>query len=217
MLRLLRADGSEALVKTLHVRPRIYGTQRLTVPPHMVTLTPQNIKHVIQDNVVKTQARQKTTQNEGFATPFIWPVTGTVTGVYGTRRIFNGEKRAPHLGLDIAAPKGTVVRAPAGGVITLAQKGFFFEGGLIFLDHGYGLVSGFLHLEKILVTPGEHVAQGEILGTVGASGRATGPHLDWRLFWFDTALDPRLIIGASDCESTTTARVSHECAPPKRH
>ena len=217
VLRTLLPDGTVESTQRLEVRARRYGVQLLFLPSHFVTLSPTALKHVQRDRLLKDQARKIIRHEEWFATPFAWPVDGIVTGRYGTRRILNGEPRKPHTGLDIAAPLGTPVRAPTRGVVTLAREGFFFEGNMVFLDHGHGLVSAFLHLSDILVTPGQQVPRGEILGTVGASGRATGPHLDWRLFWYETALDPALMVSISNaCKPTTTPQASHECALLKK-
>ena len=130
-----------------------------------------------------------------FRTGFRWPVTGRVSGVYGSQRILNGEPRQPHYGVDIAAPAGTKVRAPADGLVTLAEPDLFLSGGTLIVDHGHGLSSAFLHLSRILAKRGERVRKGDPIAEVGATGRATGPHLDWRVNLFDRRLDPTLLVG----------------------
>ena len=121
---------------------------------------------------------------------------GPISGVYGSQRYYNGEPKRPHYGVDVAVPKGTVVRAPAAGVVTLAEPDLFYSGGTIILDHGYKLSSSFLHLSKVLVEPGTELQAGDIIGEVGATGRATGPHLDWRMNWRDRRIDPQLLVPA---------------------
>ncbi|MEM7570036.1 MAG: M23 family metallopeptidase, partial [Pseudomonadota bacterium] len=111
--------------------------------------------------------------------------------------ILNGVPKRPHYGIDLAAPRGTPVKAPAGGVVTLAEADFWDEGGLIFLDHGHGMQSAFLHLNEVSVKVGDVVAQGDIIGTVGSTGRSTGPHLDWRVNWGKVWIDPQVLLAAS--------------------
>ena len=125
---------------------------------------------------------------------FQWPVEGRISGVYGSQRILNGIPKRPHFGIDIAAPAGTPIRAPAVGLVTLAADDHYYTGGTVILDHGHGLTSAFLHLQEVRVAPGQTVAQGEVIGTLGATGRATGPHLDWRINWFDQRLDPAFFV-----------------------
>lgn len=112
---------------------------------------------------------------------FVRPVEGPVTGVYGSERYYNGIPRSPHWGIDYAAPKGTAVKAPAGGTVVLAEPDLYYSGGTIVVDHGGGLTSSFLHLSRLLVRPGDVIAQGDIIAEVGSTGRSTGPHLDWRM------------------------------------
>mgnify|MGYP003753747735 FL=1 len=112
---------------------------------------------------------------------FIWPAQGRISGVYGSQRYYNDIPGSPHWGVDIASPTGSPVIAPAGGIVVLAEADLYFSGGTLVLDHGGGLSSSFLHLSKLLVEVGQVVAQGQLLAEIGASGRATGPHLDWRM------------------------------------
>jgi murein DD-endopeptidase MepM/ murein hydrolase activator NlpD len=125
---------------------------------------------------------------------FTWPVKGRISGVYGSQRVYNGTPGAPHYGVDVAVPTGTPVRAPASGVITLAEPDLYYSGGTVILDHGYGLSSSFLHLSKVHVTVGQRLAVGDLLGEVGATGRATGPHLDWRMSWLSERIDPQFLV-----------------------
>ena len=124
---------------------------------------------------------------------FIWPARGVISGVYGSQRFFNGKARRPHFGLDIAAPTGTPVYAPAGGKVTLVQN-LYFSGWTVILDHGHGLSSSFLHLDAAVVEVGQYLEQGALLGRIGATGRVTGPHLDWRMNWRNQRVDPGVLV-----------------------
>jgi len=125
-----------------------------------------------------------------------WPATGRISGVYGSQRFYNGTPGSPHYGVDVAVPTGHPVVAPGPGVITLAEVDLFYSGGTIILDHGYGLSSSFLHLSKLHVEVGQEVQRGDLIGEVGATGRATGPHLDWRMSWLNQRVDPQLLVPA---------------------
>jgi len=184
------------LRRVLSVAPRRYPVQRIDgLPPRKVTPSPADLERVRREAVLVREARRRDDPRTDFLEGFRWPVRGRITGVYGSQRILNGEPRRPHFGIDIAAPRGTPVRAPADGVVTLVHPDMFFSGGTLIVDHGHGLSSAFLHLERILVAEGEHVRQGQPIGRVGATGRATGPHLDWRVNLFDQRLDPALLAG----------------------
>ena len=135
-------------------------------------------------------ARQNKYSDDYFSGGFLWPLLGPITGVYGSQRFYNGVPKNPHYGLDIAATEGTLVNAPAPGLVTLVHDDMFYSGGTLILDHGQGLSSTFIHLSKILVEKGDYVKQGQGIAEVGATGRATGPHLDWRINWLNQRLDP---------------------------
>jgi len=139
-------------------------------------------------------ARAVTSGQNAFLMQFIRPSIGRISGVYGSQRILNGEPKRPHFGLDIANKTGTPVKSPADGVVTLAEKDLFFSGGTIIIDHGFGINTTYLHLSKILVEAGQEISQATVIGEIGATGRATGPHLDWRLNWHNTRLDPQLLL-----------------------
>ena len=124
---------------------------------------------------------------------FVWPAEGPISGVYGSQRFYNGEPRRPHFGVDVAVPTGTIVRAPAAGVVTLAEPDLYFSGGTVILDHGYRLSSSFLHMSEVAVQVGDELQPGDIIGAVGSTGRATGPHLDWRMNWREQRIDPQLL------------------------
>jgi len=193
-LREIAPDGS-INEQTFTPAVRVYAEQRIDgLPKKMVTPPPDVLNRIARDREAVAAARGFATPITAFAADFIWPVTGIITGVYGSRRILNGEPRAPHYGIDIAAPKGTPVLAPAAGIIRMADD-LYFTGWTIILDHGHGVSSTMLHLDTITALPGEKVKQGEIIGTVGSSGRSTGAHLDWRVNLFGKRLDPMLIAG----------------------
>ena len=139
-------------------------------------------------------ARARRDQRTDYAAPFAWPARGRISGVYGSQRILNGEPRRPHFGVDVAAPTGTPVYAPAPGIVTLAHEDMYFSGGTLIIDHGHGLSSSFLHLSEILVEAGTYVSRGDLIARIGATGRASGPHLDWRMNWLDRRVDPQRLV-----------------------
>lgn len=189
---LLDAAGRETRV-WLQLRPRRYRVERIDgISREMMEPSAQELVRIEQEARQVRVARLLLSREPAFEQKFIWPLKGRISAVYGSRRILNGEPRRPHYGIDIVAPVGTQVIAPAAGVVRLAHPGMFFSGKTLIIDHGFGLSSSFLHLSEILVKEGERVKQGEAIARVGASGRVTGPHLDWRMNWFDQRLDPAL-------------------------
>jgi murein DD-endopeptidase MepM/ murein hydrolase activator NlpD len=183
------ADG-RTQTRTLIIAARQYNEQRVDgVPPRTVEI-PESLKARRAGEIAQVRAaRGQISDRRDWQQDFMWPVTGRISGVYGSRRVYNGKPGSSHLGVDIARPKGTAVAAPAGGVVKLAHPDFLLEGGLIVVDHGFNLYSTFIHLSKINVKPGDVLIQGQKLGEVGATGRATGPHLHWNLNWGDVRLD----------------------------
>lgn len=180
---------------TLAISPREYEVQRIDgLPPRMVQPGPEDLERIRADALHVREARRLDDARTDFLDGFIWPARGTLTGVYGSQRILNGEPRRPHFGVDISAPMGSPVVAPAAGVVTLAVPDMFFSGGTLIVDHGHGLSSAFLHLERILVREGERVRRGQHIAEIGATGRVTGAHLDWRINLFETRLDPQLLV-----------------------
>ena len=194
---VLRVSGQKSVFeRTLAIEAREYQTQHIKgLPKKMVTPDPDDLARIRRDQADVKAARAIHSARLDFLQPFRWPVAGIITGVYGSRRVLNGEPRNPHYGIDIAAPAGTPVRAPAPGRITLAHPDMYYTGATIILDHGFGVSSTFLHLQDIDVAVGQTVAAGEQIGRVGSSGRSTGPHLDWRMNWFDVRVDPALLTG----------------------
>lgn len=206
----LTITSAEGAVQEHHfeVLQREYQIQRIEGIKKEHVTPPESLTQRIRAEAAQVwKARQIQSDYLDFMQSFEWPLTGPITGVYGSQRFYNGVPRSPHYGVDIAAPKGTPVKAPAAGVVTLAHDDMFYSGGTLILDHGYGLSSTFIHLHKILVKPGQRVKQGEVIAEVGASGRATGPHLDWRLNWFHERLDPQLLMSAQSSGETNLSAV----------
>ncbi|MFQ5972971.1 MAG: M23 family metallopeptidase, partial [Alphaproteobacteria bacterium] len=165
------------------------------LPPRKVTPSEEDLARIRREAARIQAARARDSAEGWFLDGFRWPVRGRLTGVYGSQRILNGEPRAPHLGVDIAAPRGTPVHAAARGFVALAEADLFFTGGTVVLDHGHGVSTIYSHLDTLEVSAGVVVEQGQRLGTVGSTGRSTGPHLDWRVNWFQVRLDPVLVAG----------------------
>ncbi|WP_211210723.1 M23 family metallopeptidase [Hahella ganghwensis] len=193
-LKIKYPNGTEAL-RELEVKPRDYDIQYIEgISKKIMSPNEEDLKRIRRENSMVAKARAGASVREDFLETFIWPAKGPITGVYGSQRFYNGEPRRPHFGLDIAAPRGAEVIAPASGKVVLAHNNMFFSGGTLIMDHGYGITSTFIHLDAILVEEGQEVKQGDAIARVGATGRATGPHLDWRINWFNTRLDPQLLM-----------------------
>ncbi len=187
-------DGS-VVRKSLKPRKRVYKTQRIDgLPSKMVTPPKETLARIHREGAMIAAVRARDTPEPLFLSGFIRPVEGPISGVYGSQRILNGKPKRPHFGLDIAAPPGTPVRAPADGIVALAEKDLYYTGGTVMLDHGFGLTSVYSHMSAVTVRVGQRVRQGDIIGRVGATGRVTGPHLDWRVNLFKTRLDPALLL-----------------------
>ena len=190
-LHITSPDGG-VFNKSLSVEEREYAIERVDgLPPATVTPDPAAMARIREDARMVTNARQHRDDRAFYSNGFTWPTRGRISGVYGSQRVLNGEPRRPHFGVDIAAPEGSEVYAPADGLVTLTHPDMYFSGGTIILDHGQGLSSSFLHLSKILVEAGSFVKQGDLIARVGATGRASGPHLDWRINWLDRRVDPQ--------------------------
>lgn len=182
--------------RELRIEKRKYRIQRINgLPKKKVTPRKKDLQRIRLEAERIRHARQRDDARTDFLTGFVWPVFGPISGVYGSQRILNGKPRQPHYGVDIAMPIGTPVVAPAPGVVTFAQNDMYFSGATLLLDHGHGLSSTFLHLSKITVNVGQRVARGQRIAEVGASGRVTGAHLDWRMNWFKNRVDPQLLAG----------------------
>ena len=189
--------GDTRETHTLQLQPRQWNIQRVEgVPKETVSPPPETLARIREEAALVRAARKRDSDRRDFLADFVWPASGPITGIYGSQRFYNGEPRNPHYGVDIAAPTGSPVVAPADGVVTLVHPDMFFSGGTLLVDHGYGVSSTFIHLHRVLVKEGQEVKQGEKIAEIGASGRATGPHLDWRLNWYDERLDPQWFMSA---------------------
>ena len=195
VLELTLPDGTLAR-RTLAVEQRNYDIQRIDgLPQEKVSPPEEVLARIADEQAMVAEVRKADRPEPWFETGFVWPVTGPISGVYGSQRILNGEPKWPHFGVDVAVPVGTPVVAPADGLVVVAHHDMYYSGGTVLLDHGYGLTSAYLHLHEVSVEEGQMLRQGEPLGSVGATGRVTGAHLDWRFNWFDQRLDPALIVG----------------------
>ena len=184
---------------TIDVESRQYRISRVEgVPQRTVTPPEEQLARIRSERQRVRSAKAKRVRRQDFLEAvkagLQWPVTGRISGVYGSQRFYNGRPGNPHYGVDVARPTGTPVLSPGPGVITLAEPDLFYSGGTVILDHGYGLSSSFLHMSRIDVTVGDEVQAGDPIGAIGATGRATGPHLDWRMSWFNQRIDPQLLV-----------------------
>ena len=189
------ANGQSEQLR-LTPKARIYDVQRIdNLPDNMVTPPQKTLDQIRQDiKDVKAARAVFSYQDDALVNGFDWPVWGRISGIYGAQRILNGKPRQPHYGIDIAAAPGLAVRAPADGRVVMA-KDLYFTGGTVIIDHGFHLNSTYSHLKEMIVSTGAAVKRGEIIGTVGSTGRSTGPHLDWRINWKQKRLDPLLLAG----------------------
>jgi len=190
-------DDGVVIRDTLSIAPRAWDISRLsTLPkiplpqPEFDAVRPAELAQIVAARRIQTDA-------QGWRQAFLWPTTGRISTLFGSQRIYrNGEAGSYHSGLDVAKPTGSVIVAPADGVVILAaDHPFTLEGNLLMIDHGMGLNSAFLHLSAIQVHVGEHVRRGQPIALSGATGRATGPHLHWSLRWRDAKIDPLLVAG----------------------
>ena len=187
-------DGKkEKIIK--RVFKRKYKIQRIDgLPENKVTPPEEVYKRIKKENYRIGEARAINSNLSFFKDKFIMPVKGIITGVYGSQRILNGKPRWPHYGIDIAANQGTMIKSSGSGIVTMAEDDLYYTGGTIIMDHGHGISTIYSHLENVLVSVGDKINQGDIIGTVGSTGRSTGPHLDFRINWFQTRLDPMSIL-----------------------
>ena len=194
LIKVKNENFSETIEKKVFKRE--YKIQRIDgLPSKQVTPPPEVFEQIKEDNRKIGKARSIESNLEFFTESFIFPIDKyIITGVYGSQRILNGKPRRPHYGIDFHAPEGTPVKAMMDGQVTLAEKNMYFTGGTIVFDHGHGISTLYMHMKDISVKVGEKVKKGQIVGTLGQSGRATGPHLDIRLNWFEVKLDPMTIL-----------------------
>ena len=189
-------NGKETKLIERKVFKRKYKIQRIDgLPPKQVTPPPEVYERIKKDNILIGKARSIDSKLIFFKDKFIYPIDKyIITGVYGSQRILNGKPRRPHYGIDFHAPEGTPVKSMMDGVVTLVENDMYFTGGTIIFDHGHGVSTLYMHMKDINVKKGQRVKKGDVVGTLGQSGRATGPHLDIRLNWFEVKLDPATIL-----------------------
>ena len=187
-------DGKkEKIIKK--VQKRNYNIQKIDGLPESKVTPPESVYNRIkEENNRIGEARAINSDLTFFKDQFIMPVAGIISGVYGSQRILNGVPKLPHYGIDIAANEGTKIKSSGTGVVTMAEPDLYYTGGTIIMDHGHGISTIYSHLEKVMVKVGDQVKQGDIIGTVGSTGRSTGPHLDFRINWFQTRLDPMSVL-----------------------
>ena len=196
MITALLASG-ESVTDRVPVAPRAWRIENLTRLRHHAQPDAEFQARRPDELAQINAARRVASDAQGWRQRFIWPARGRISGQFGAQRIYAGEPGAPHAGVDVAGTSGTPIVAPADGVVTLAAAApFTLEGNLLMIDHGMGLNSAFLHLSRIDVRPGDHVVQGQVVGAIGMSGRATGPHLHWGMKWRDERIDPQPLAGA---------------------
>jgi murein DD-endopeptidase MepM/ murein hydrolase activator NlpD len=182
-------------IQPLQLQARTYDIQKIEGIPSKYVSPPKEVSARIKlDNQQIAKARSLDDERTDFFQDFIWPAAGPISGVYGSQRVFNGTPKRPHFGLDVAGPTGTAVYAPADGIVTLFVPDMYYSGGTMIIDHGHGVSSTFLHLSKGHAEAGTKVKQGDLVAEIGATGRVTGAHLDWRINWFKERLDPALLV-----------------------
>ncbi len=194
VIRIIKNGETTKVVKK--VQKRKYNIQRIDGLEEKKVTPPEEVyERIKKENILIAKAREINSDLDFFKNKFILPVDNAIiTGVYGSQRILNGKPRWPHYGIDFAQELGTPIKAMADGVVTLAEKDLYFTGATLIFDHGHGISTLYMHLDQIFVELGDIVKQGDIIGTLGSSGRSTGPHLDVRLNWFGTRLDPATVL-----------------------
>ena len=187
-------DGKkEKIIKK--VLKRQYNIQRIDGLEESKVTPPESVyKRIKEENNKIGEAKAVNSDLSFFKNRFIMPVEGIISGVYGSQRVLNGKPKWPHYGIDIAAKKGTMIKSSGTGVVTMAEDDLYYTGGTIIMDHGHGISTIYSHLETVMVSIGDKINKGDIIGTVGSTGRSTGPHLDFRVNWFQTRLDPMSIL-----------------------
>ena len=187
-------DEKKSII-TKTVLKRKYNIQRMDGLEESKVTPPESVyKRIKKENNAIGEARAINSNLNFFKDKFIMPVEGIISGVYGSQRILNGKPKWPHYGIDIAAKQGTMIKSSGAGVVTMAEDDLYYTGGTIIMDHGHGISTIYSHLENILVSVGDKINQGDVIGTVGSTGRSTGPHLDFRVNWFQTRLDPMSVL-----------------------
>ena len=190
--KILNGEKQKIVKKVLK---RKYNIQRIDGLEESKVTPPESVyKRIKEENNKIGKARATNSDLTFFKNQFIIPVEGIISGVYGSQRILNGKPKWPHYGIDIAAKKGTMIKSSGAGIVTMAEDDLYYTGGTIIMDHGHGISTIYSHLEMVMVSVGDKINKGDIIGTVGSTGRSTGPHLDFRVNWFQTRLDPMTIL-----------------------
>ena len=190
-----KIENSKKTKITKKVLKRKYNIQRIDGLAESKVTPPESVyKRIKKENNAIGEARAINSDLLFFKEKFIMPVEGIISGVYGSQRILNGKPRWPHYGIDIAAKLGTMIKSSGTGVVTMAEDDLYYTGGTIIMDHGHGISTIYSHLENVLVSVGDQINKGDVIGTVGSTGRSTGPHLDFRVNWFQTRLDPMSVL-----------------------
>ncbi len=188
------ANGKKEKI-TKKIIKRKYNIQRIDGLEESKVTPPEEVyARIKSENNKIGEARAINSDLPFFKDQFIMPVKGIISGVYGSQRILNGKPKWPHYGIDIAAKQGTMIKSSAEGIVTMAEDDLYYTGGTIIMDHGHGISTIYSHLETVLVSVGDKINQGDVIGTVGSTGRSTGPHLDFRINWFQTRLDPMSVL-----------------------
>ncbi len=194
LLKIIHLNG-KIEEEVLTVSPQNYNIERVDGLASKTVIVPEAEKkrRAVETGKVRT-ARAHKAYDLDWMDEFIWPASGRISGVYGSQRILNGKPRSPHYGLDIAAPIHTPIHAPQGGEVVLAEPDFLLEGGIVIIDHGFQVYSTLFHMQSVDAKLGQRIEKGEKIGTIGEKGRASGPHVDWRINWGNVRLDPALLL-----------------------
>jgi len=194
-LTFTKIINGKKFMTTKKVLKRKYNIQRIDGLAESKVTPPESVyKRIKKENNEIGKARAINSDLQFFKEKFIIPVEGIISGVYGSQRILNGKPRWPHYGIDIAAKLGTMIKSSGSGLVTMAEDDLYYTGGTVIMDHGHGISTIYSHLENVLVSVGDKINKGDIIGTVGSTGRSTGPHLDFRINWFQTRLDPMSVL-----------------------
>ena len=194
-LTFTKIHNGKKTIFTKQVLKRKYNIQRIDGLEESKVTPPESVyKRIKEENNRIGKARAINSDLPFFKNQFIMPVEGIISGVYGSQRILNGKPKWPHYGIDIAAKKGTMIKSSGTGVVTMAEDDLYYTGGTVIMDHGHGISTIYSHLEMVMVSVGDKINKGDIIGTVGSTGRSTGPHLDFRVNWFQTRLDPMTVL-----------------------